>query len=391
MYSPFKPTAGKRPPVLVGRDDDLDAFRMAIEEGPGAPERLLFVTGARGIGKTVMLNALSDMVKERDWFVVNETASVGFTERIIGSLADRDSRTASYTLPSLSLESPLGSLGATLNLGKMQVSHDLAALDLRHAVGERLDRMDEDRQGVLITLDELGAESPMDEVRAFATAVQHLIREDRNVAVVFAGIPGMVNDVVNDRILTFLRRAERFHLQNVDLPDVWEAFEHTISDNGKSADYEVLNLLTEATHGYPFMIQLVGHQAWRASDRNGHPDAITLQDAQEGIEKARDRIGELVNGPAVDGLPPMAREYLLAMAIDDGPSNTGEIARRMHRDAKYASVYRSRLINEDFIKPTDRGFVDFRMPFMREYLRGHAAFYQLEESLADELRGSTGD
>lgn len=391
MYSPFKPTAGKRPPVLVGRDGDLEAFRMAVEEGPGAPERLLFVTGARGIGKTVMLNALSDMVKDLGWFVVNETASSGFTDRIIGSLSERNSHISSYTLPSLSIQSPLGSLGATLNLGAMQVGHDLAALDLRHAVSECLDRLDESRQGVLITLDELGVESPKDEVRAFATAVQHLIREDRNIAVVFAGIPSMVNDVVNDKVLTFLRRAERFHLQNVNLPDVWEAFEHTISDNGKNVDYDVLNMLSEATHGYPFMIQLVGHQAWRASDRNGHADIITMQDAAEGIEKARDRIGELVNGPAVDGLSPMAREYLLAMAIDDGPSNTSEIARRMHRDIKYASVYRSRLIGEDFIKSTGRGFVDFRMPFMREYLREHAAFYQLEENLAAELSDTMGE
>lgn len=35
MRSPFKPTAGRQPPVLVGRDRDIENFRMAIEEGPG--------------------------------------------------------------------------------------------------------------------------------------------------------------------------------------------------------------------------------------------------------------------------------------------------------------------------------------------------------------------
>ncbi|MCI8754401.1 MAG: ATP-binding protein [Bifidobacterium pseudolongum] len=86
MRSPFKPTAGRQPPVLVGRDRDIENFRMAIEEGPGAPERLLFVTGARGIGKTVMLNALSHVVEEQGWITVNETASSGFVSRIVQAL-----------------------------------------------------------------------------------------------------------------------------------------------------------------------------------------------------------------------------------------------------------------------------------------------------------------
>ena len=239
----------------------------------------------------------------------------------------------SYTLPSASLEVPFAGAQATVGFGQVQVSTGLEPLDIRHAIGGRLDRLDENKQGVLITLDELGVESPMEEVRAFATAIQHLIREERNIAVVFAGIPSMVDDVVNDKVLTFLRRAERFHLRNVRNEDVWSAFEHTISENGKRADYGVLNALTLATHGYPFMIQLVGHQAWRISESAGHDDEITLDDAQQGIEKARDRIGELVNGPAVDGLPPMARAYLMLMAVDDGPSNTTEIAHRMQDPA----------------------------------------------------------
>lgn len=103
MRSPFKPTAGRQPPVLVGRDRDIENFRMAIEEGPGAPERLLFVTGARGIGKTVMLNALSHVVEEQGWITVNETASSGFVSRIVQALQGERLKQISYTLPSASL------------------------------------------------------------------------------------------------------------------------------------------------------------------------------------------------------------------------------------------------------------------------------------------------
>ena len=36
------------------------AIREAVSDGPGAPGRIALFTGARGIGKTVMLNEFED-------------------------------------------------------------------------------------------------------------------------------------------------------------------------------------------------------------------------------------------------------------------------------------------------------------------------------------------
>ena len=57
MANPFKPTAGMTPPVLIGREDDLEEFEMALDNGVGDLGRLAYVTGPRGIGKTALLNA----------------------------------------------------------------------------------------------------------------------------------------------------------------------------------------------------------------------------------------------------------------------------------------------------------------------------------------------
>lgn len=53
----------------------------------------------------------------------------------------------------------------------------------------------------------------------------------------------------------------------------------------KNVNYDVLNSLTEATNGYPFMIQLVGYWSWRYSDVNNHLDRVHMEDAQQGIKK----------------------------------------------------------------------------------------------------------
>ncbi|MER1997685.1 MAG: hypothetical protein ABTA24_14485 [Arthrobacter sp.] len=50
--------------------------------GSGAPGLLTIFTGARGIGKTVMLGAAHDLARESGWAVISETATPGFVGRI---------------------------------------------------------------------------------------------------------------------------------------------------------------------------------------------------------------------------------------------------------------------------------------------------------------------
>ena len=368
------------PPVLVGRESDLDDFRFALDDGVGAPGRLMYLTGARGVGKTVMLNALGDIARDQDWLVIDETAERGFMDRLIRALNEETTtRTVTYQTPGLTLDIPGGLGQATVNFGAVELEHGELSLDFRHAMTRRLDRMDENRRGILITLDEVQSSS-IDEIRALAVGVQHLIRERRNIAFVFAGLPSLVEDIINDDVLTFLRRAERRHLGDVPLPDIRAAFETTISDSGKNIDYEILNRLTQATNGYPFMIQLVGYWTWRASETARHDDRITTEDADAGIRQAKLKLGDMVHGPIYDGLTAMQKDYLLAMAQDDGPSSTSEIARRLERSAQYASVYRAQLIKLDIIAASNYGFVDFKVPHMREYLRGRAVHHQMRRT-----------
>ena len=37
--NPFKPTAGKRPPMLIGRESVIEDFEEGLDNGAGAPGR----------------------------------------------------------------------------------------------------------------------------------------------------------------------------------------------------------------------------------------------------------------------------------------------------------------------------------------------------------------
>jgi len=65
VASPFHPTFGVSPPLLVGRDQLVDEFVEALDDGPGAAGRATLYTGPRGSGKTVLLNAVENGAQRR--------------------------------------------------------------------------------------------------------------------------------------------------------------------------------------------------------------------------------------------------------------------------------------------------------------------------------------
>src|SRR5918993_3793412 len=68
VRNPYAPGAGQRPPELAGRDRELEAFEVVLERvARGRPERSLVLTGLRGVGKTVLLNALRSSAGQRLW------------------------------------------------------------------------------------------------------------------------------------------------------------------------------------------------------------------------------------------------------------------------------------------------------------------------------------
>lgn len=369
--NPFTPTFGVTPPLLVGRDDLLEEFGIAIDEGVGSPYRAVVITGVRGSGKTVALNALEDVARRRGWAVASATARKGVssdlaTEIIPQAIRDHGGHAADSSVTAMQL--------MVLGIGgqvQRQVSERFPVKPgLRTVCTAAADLMDErSGSGLLITLDEIHR-SAMDDIVEIAQTVQHMFREGRPVAFVAAGLPSAVESVLNNDVITFLRRAERFTLGAVSDDDVAEALRRPIHDHGKAIAGGALAEAVKATGGYPFLIQLVGSETWRAS---GDGASVTLDAAREGGRRAARRVGRLVHEPSLADLSHTDRSFLSAMAVDEGPSQMGDIAARLGVSAQYAGVYRQQCIMQGIVAPAGRGLVDFTIPYLRDYLKEHAA------------------
>jgi len=365
--NPFRPSFGTTPPLLVGRDQAILAWGDALDGGPGGPGRATLYSGARGVGKTVMLNEAEAQAKERGWVVVSETATRGLVERLVGEGLPEAARR--LQLPQV--ERRLSGLTLPMSMGGVDFdveNQQPAVQGLRSQLNDLTDHLADNGTGLLITVDELHA-AARSEIQALGAVIQHCFREERPVAFAGAGLPAAVHDMLTADVLTFLRRADRHHLGTVATIDVEDALRGPVQDAGRSIDDDALAAAAAGTGGYPFLIQLVGYWVWRSKESAA---TIDLVQARDGLQAARRRMGTLVHEPALFDLSAMDRRFLAAMAADDGPSRMADVASRLGKDANYTSQYRLRLIAAEVIASAGNGHVDFTVPYLREYLRDNA-------------------
>lgn len=372
--NPFKPTAGKMPPILIGRRPVIDDFVEGIQNGAGAPGRLMLITGQRGFGKTVMLTELGHVAREHDWDVVSDTASEGLCARLVAALSPRGPRLSRASIaPEVSLAGV-----ASARLGSVELAAgEQGALTLRRAIESRLAKVG-DGKGIAFTIDEAQAAS-LEDMTALATALQHVIRDEdmrdvpdsrkKGVALVFAALPSLMDELLNDRVLTFLRRSMQRELAEVSLPDVRSAYVETVRESGKAISEEDALAAARAACGYPYMIQLIGYYMWQAAERRGSC-VIESADVETGISDAVLAFGDAVCAPLLDGLTPAQRAFVQAMAADDPePSRLSDIAERTRRSMSWANKYRASLIKERVVEPEGRGLLRLTTPHLAEYIR----------------------
>ncbi|ARB87861.1 ATP-binding protein [Corynebacterium diphtheriae] len=374
VSNPFRATLGSTPPYLAGRRHEIEDFAEALDDGPGAHERISLITGLRGVGKTVLLNAFEEEARARSWWVISETATAGFTERIIDALFRKASEILHTHRRKLS--------GITLpSIGGIQFSDILEhqpKITLRSVLTEILSwqeeidrKLGQDSVGLLITLDELHYHR-REEVIDFGATIQHLVREDLNISVAMAGIPQSIKPLLaseeGKNPVTFLRRANRIDLGLIDNNEVRKALAEPVEKVGVTWESDALTDAAEACGGYPFMIQLIGQQCFKRKRSN----FITVGSVAEAAVVAKRKLGQLVHEPALADLSEVDRTFLVAMAADDGPSTMSDIAQRLGVNSQYAGNYRRRLIDAEIITSSGYGQVDFELPYMREYLREHA-------------------
>jgi hypothetical protein len=396
IRNPYAPGAGQRPPELAGRDQELGAFDVVLERvGRGRPERSLVLTGLRGVGKTVLLNALRSAAVRRHWGTGKlEARPDQALRRPLSSALHQAVRELGHH-ESDGVQHVLGVVKA---FAQRSAGPDAKLRDRWHpgidapAVQGRADSGDIEIDlvelltdvgglaadlgtGIGIFVDEMQDLGP-DDVSALCAACHEISQSGLPVIVVGAGLPHLpavlsASKSYSERLFRY-QRIDRLAREAADRALVAPAREE-----GASYDDDALAAMYAATGGYPYFIQAYGKAVWDLAPRS----PITAADVAVAAPEAEAELAVGFFGSRFERATPGEREYLRAMAEtavalaqDDGeldPTDsvpTADVAATLGKKPQSLSPARDALLKKGLIYSGERGRIAFTVPHFGRYL-----------------------
>ena len=224
--------------------------------------------------------------------------------------------------------------------------------------------------GVLITIDEFH-NANVDGAREFAHNLQELSKLGSHpILFVAAGLPVMEDTVLADPGMTFFQRIARTPIGPLTEVETQRAIATPIRNAGFFIDPDALIEASEATSGYPFMVQLVGYHSWECAQdlTNG----IGFSDVKAGIDLANHSMESQVLRPVWRDLSDGDREVLAAMSsLESTEVRQRDIADMSGRKPNGVNVYINRLIDAGVLVRLPKGRTTFVHEAMRLWVRSN--------------------
>jgi hypothetical protein len=391
--NPYTPGAGRKPPNLAGRNEDLENFQSLIERlAAGGYERSLIYSGLRGVGKTVLLMEFDVLATEAGWATtdVQEVGSQPDFRVTFARMAARLLREMSRkhrvkerveralgVVKAFSVAVPAGVQlkldvqAATGIADSGDPEQDLA--DLIREIGEVAQATN---AGALFLIDEmhnLDAAS----LAAICIAFQAISRNALPVAMVAAGLPDLQARLMSAK--PYADRLFQYHeLGRLSAPEARSALIAPAATRGVAYEEAAALCVVEESAGYPYFIQEYGLELWNHAERS----PITSADVQTAREIVSESLERNFFGTRFELATDAEQRYLAAMASSHGPPyRSADVARAYGaKDQRGVSIHRDSLIQKGLIWAPRRGQLDFTVPLFAEYVRDNYPLSSFEEA-----------
>jgi len=264
FLNPFRPGAGQFPPYLAGRKAAFSEYEKLLAQEPVLKN--LVITGLRGVGKTVLLEAFKPIAIKNGWFWagtdMSESASVSEQTLGIRILADLAAILSSFSLPEEGGQPPVKLSYSVL----MSVYNDTPGLEV-----DKLKKVLEviwvavkgKVKGIVIAYDEAQnlrdhAKDKQYPLSVLLEAIQYLQRKEIPYLLILTGLPTLYPTLVETRTYT----ERMFHIITLDrLSDVEcrEAITDPIKKENVKVTFEddAIEQIIELSGGYPYFIQFL--------------------------------------------------------------------------------------------------------------------------------------
>ena len=220
--------------------------------------------------------------------------------------------------------------------------------DAETAIIKILERLKKGGKRLLITIDEMTNSEYM---KVFAGAFQIFVRQELPVFLLGTGLYENIEELQNEKSLTFLYRAPKIQLKPLNNAAIINKYKTIFNISPEKAAQ-----MAGLTKGYPFAFQVLGYLTW---NNDGDYNGILGEYEQYLSEFVYDKIWSELS----------QKDRMVAKGIADIKSGKiKEIRDAIGMETNEFNPYRKRLIRKGIVSGEKRGYVYFTLPLFEEYV-----------------------
>ena len=339
MQNPFTLTFGRSPLESVERPVQINEILEAFTADT-VNQQMFIITGVRGSGKTVMMTQISNKLRaDADWVVIELNPATDLLSSMLSKL--NSNQVCTELIKSAKIDLSFFGFGVTIE-GTVPIT------DAETAIIKILEKIKKSGRRLLVTIDEMTNSESM---KVFAGAFQIFVRQELPVFLLGTGLYENIEELQNEKSLTFLYRAPKIQLRPLNNGAIINKYKTIFHISQESASQ-----MAELTKGYPFAFQVLGYLTW---NHDGDYHAVLDEYEQYLSEFVYDKIWSELS----------AKDRMVAKAIaDEKNGKIKDIRERLGMETNEFNPYRKRLIKKGIVSGEMRGYVYFTLPLFAEYV-----------------------
>ena len=316
MQNPFTLTFGRSPLESVDRPVQINEI---IENftADTINQQMFIITGVRGSGKTVMMTEISHKLRENDdWVVIELNPATDLLSAMLSKL--NSDNICAGLIKSAKLD--LSFFGFGVSIEGTQPITDAEMTNSEY-------------------------------MKVFAGAFQIFVRQELPVFLLGTGLYENIEELQNEKSLTFLYRAPKIQLKPLNNAAIINKYKTIFNISPEKAAQ-----MAGLTKGYPFAFQVLGYLTW---NNDGDYNGILGEYEQYLSEFVYDKIWSELS----------QKDRMVAKGIADIKSGKiKEIRDAIGMETNEFNPYRKRLIRKGIVSGEKRGYVYFTLPLFEEYV-----------------------
>lgn len=394
--SPYTPGAGAMPRYLAGRESMLEEADKILEAvAMGYPQKPVIYYGLRGVGKTVLLNAIEEKAEELDILyahieiaekrsfivqIANASKKIIHRMSVIESVKDLGHKALGILQAFQVTYNPEEqTFTAGIAEPSMYVSSGVLSDDLTEmfvAMGRMAAKA---KRAICFFVDEIQYMKP-NEMEALINALHRVNQLRLPITMYGAGLP---------KILKILGEVKSYSERLFQYIEVAELSDHAATDAivkpatelGVQYEEEAVEEIKEWSKGYPFFIQELCNTIWEETES----EIIKKSDVERVIPVFLDKLDKGFFKIRYDRCTKKEHDFLFAMVrCGSLPCTISNVAKILGKRVSSISPTRAQLISKGIIYSTGHGEIDFTVPQFDRYLKRINPDLVIESIEADE-------